>query len=736
MIVGTSNAVNLTDGLDGLAIGASMMVFARLHARGASGRTTSTARFKPGPQCYNDIRDPLDLAVVAAAITGACFGFLWWNASPARIIMGDTGSLSLGAAMAGFAIMTRTELLLVVLGGLFAVVTLSVILQVGLLQAHRRQAAVQDGAAASPLRAARVGGGHDRHQVLADLRDLRGRRAGDLLRGVGRRAREPSMSRTPAGLAPDAGRPSPWPQAPGLRGRRARRLRLRGLRRPGRRSAHRSSYSTTRRATSARDAGDAAGDPGGRRPARAPDPRRACRADRGPRRHDAGAAAEHADARRRRSAAGLPVWGEVELAWRLRDPEHAGAMAVRHRHEREDDDRPDARGDAAGRRPARGGHRQRGAAASARWSWTPSRTTSLAVELSSHQLHWMRSLSAAGRRRAERGARPPVLARRPRAIRGREGARSTSSCQLACVYNVEDPQTASHGGGGRGRRGLPGDRLHARDSRRSGCSASWTACSRTGPSSRRAPTARPSSPGSSTCRPAPRTTSRTRLAAAALARAHGVAHRRRPSWPAGLPPRPASDRDRGDRRRGDAMSTTPRRRTRMRRRPRCWRSTTVVWVAGGLAKGAEFDELVTARAGPAAGRGAARRGPGPDRGRAFATRAGCAGDRRTGHATLVSWNASSLPPRRLPSPATRCCWPRRARPRTCSRAMRHVVTRSPRRSRGSASADARLHLGTGSSTVARLDDPGPGTQGRVDVATVSEEKLVGRRGDGAASGSR
>ena len=68
--------------------------------------------------------------MVAAAVAGACFGFLWWNAAPAKIIMGDTGSLSLGAAMAGLAILTRTELLLGLLGGLFVIITLSVIIQV------------------------------------------------------------------------------------------------------------------------------------------------------------------------------------------------------------------------------------------------------------------------------------------------------------------------------------------------------------------------------------------------------------------------------------------------------------------------------------------------------------------------------------------------------------------------------------------------------------------------------
>jgi phospho-N-acetylmuramoyl-pentapeptide-transferase len=130
MIAGASNAVNLTDGLDGLATGSSMMVFGAYTIVGIW-QNNQFCLITPGPQCYNEVRDPLDLAVVCAALTGACFGFLWWNAAPAKIIMGDTGSLSLGGAMAGLAIMTRTELLLVVLGGLFAVITLSVILQVG-----------------------------------------------------------------------------------------------------------------------------------------------------------------------------------------------------------------------------------------------------------------------------------------------------------------------------------------------------------------------------------------------------------------------------------------------------------------------------------------------------------------------------------------------------------------------------------------------------------------------------
>jgi phospho-N-acetylmuramoyl-pentapeptide-transferase len=135
IITGTSNAMNLTDGLDGLATGASILVFAAymLVNIWQNGQSCATA---PGPTCY-EVRDPLDLAVVAAAITGACFGFLWWNASPAAIFMGDTGSLALGGALAGLAIMTRTELLLLIIGGLLVVVTLSVMIQVSVFKVSR-----------------------------------------------------------------------------------------------------------------------------------------------------------------------------------------------------------------------------------------------------------------------------------------------------------------------------------------------------------------------------------------------------------------------------------------------------------------------------------------------------------------------------------------------------------------------------------------------------------------------
>ena len=129
IIAATSNAVNLTDGLDGLAAGASAMVFGAFTLiEFLQFRNPCQPAFHAG--CYN-VRDPLDVALVAASAMSACFGFLWWNASPAQIFMGDTGSLALGGLMSGLAIFAHTELLLVVLGGLFATVTLSGIIQTG-----------------------------------------------------------------------------------------------------------------------------------------------------------------------------------------------------------------------------------------------------------------------------------------------------------------------------------------------------------------------------------------------------------------------------------------------------------------------------------------------------------------------------------------------------------------------------------------------------------------------------
>lgn len=128
MVTATSNGVNLTDGLDGLATGASVMTFLAFVLIGVWEFGQSCAVAASG-NCYN-VRDPLDLAVLAAAFAGSCTGFLWWNASPAKIFMGDTGSLALGGALAGMATSLRVQLLLIPLGGLFVIITLSVALQV------------------------------------------------------------------------------------------------------------------------------------------------------------------------------------------------------------------------------------------------------------------------------------------------------------------------------------------------------------------------------------------------------------------------------------------------------------------------------------------------------------------------------------------------------------------------------------------------------------------------------
>ncbi len=137
LISGLSNAVNLTDGLDGLATGATIAVLAAYVLIGIWQERNDCTNFI-SPQCYS-VRDPLDIAVVASAVLGACFGFLWWNAPKAKIFMGDTGSLALGGVLAGLAVCTKTQLLLLILGGLFVIVTASVMLQVTSYKlTHRR----------------------------------------------------------------------------------------------------------------------------------------------------------------------------------------------------------------------------------------------------------------------------------------------------------------------------------------------------------------------------------------------------------------------------------------------------------------------------------------------------------------------------------------------------------------------------------------------------------------------
>jgi phospho-N-acetylmuramoyl-pentapeptide-transferase len=130
--VSASNAVNLADGLDGLAAGASIFAIGSYVIIGfwqfnQSCYSTSLAA-ENAFKCY-DVSAPLELATIAAAIIGALIGFLWWNTSPAQIMMGDTGSFALGGALAALSILSRTEMLLVLIGGLFVVITGQVIIQ-------------------------------------------------------------------------------------------------------------------------------------------------------------------------------------------------------------------------------------------------------------------------------------------------------------------------------------------------------------------------------------------------------------------------------------------------------------------------------------------------------------------------------------------------------------------------------------------------------------------------------
>jgi phospho-N-acetylmuramoyl-pentapeptide-transferase len=131
VLTGSSNAVNLTDGLDGLAAGTSIMVCSAYIFIAFWQFRHTCALLQGASGCYTVSGvDVQDAAIVAAAMMGAATGFLWWNAAPARIFMGDTGSLALGGLFGALALVTNTALLLVIVGGLFVVETLSVIMQV------------------------------------------------------------------------------------------------------------------------------------------------------------------------------------------------------------------------------------------------------------------------------------------------------------------------------------------------------------------------------------------------------------------------------------------------------------------------------------------------------------------------------------------------------------------------------------------------------------------------------
>ena len=121
VLAGATNGVNLTDGLDGLAAGCAAIVFLTY---------TVMTFITSGQQ---------DLALLSASLVGACVGFLWFNSFPASVFMGDTGSLGLGGAIAALAVMTKTELLLILIGGIFVIEALSVAIQVFAFQRFRRR---------------------------------------------------------------------------------------------------------------------------------------------------------------------------------------------------------------------------------------------------------------------------------------------------------------------------------------------------------------------------------------------------------------------------------------------------------------------------------------------------------------------------------------------------------------------------------------------------------------------
>ena len=322
IISATSNAVNLTDGLDGLAAGASAMVFGA-YTLITFLQSRNTCGTNPAAGCYN-VRDPLDIAIVAAAAMAACFGFLWWNASPAQIFMGDTGSLALGGLMAGMAILSRTELLLVVLGGLFAAITVSDVIQIGWFKLTKDEPA--------------PGGGCSGWRRCTTTSSSAG----------GRRSRSSSGS----GSSPGWRSPSGWgcstptssAMADPLHGGRvlvcgvglAGASAARALLGPGARVA------LTALGESPAVAGLVAGGArwlGGL--AELPDVDLVVASPGLRPSHPLLAAA---------AERGVPVWGEVELAWRLdRDRRGDRAVAGDHRHERQDHHRAHARGDAAGR---------------------------------------------------------------------------------------------------------------------------------------------------------------------------------------------------------------------------------------------------------------------------------------------------------------------------------------------------------------------------------------------------
>ena len=190
VLTSSSNAVNLTDGLDGLAAGSSILVLAG-YVFIAFWQFRHTCNLELPAEalkaCYKgvDVLAMQDTAIIAAAMMGAAMGFLWWNAAPAKIFMGDTGALTLGGLFGGMAITTNTQMLLIILGGLYVIETMSVIVQVISFRGFGRRVFRM-----SPIHhhfeLAGLAGVHRDRPLLDHRRPVRRGRSRRLLRGLHR----------------------------------------------------------------------------------------------------------------------------------------------------------------------------------------------------------------------------------------------------------------------------------------------------------------------------------------------------------------------------------------------------------------------------------------------------------------------------------------------------------------------------------------------------------------------
>ncbi len=463
IVAGISNGVNLTDGLDGLATGASMMVFGA-YTLVNIWQSNQFCQDRARPRKCYDVRDPLDLAVVAAAITGACFGFLWWNASPAADLHGrhrlarprrrarrprDPDPHRAAAGHPRRAVRRRDAL--------------------GdhpgrLLQAH--QGADGSSGWRRCTTTSRCSGWEQvtiviRFWIIAGLCVAAG--LGHLLRRVGRRL----------------------VSAPAVGSRRARSPRLLG------RASARSSPGFGVSGFAAADnllhlGAEVTAARRGRPPTSKAEKAELLEVLGADVRLGPGATATLPDdvdlvvtspglaARPRRcspqaAARGVPVWGEVELAWRLRDPERPRAVARRHRHQRQDDDRADARRDPARRRAAQRRRRQR-RPADRRGGDGPRavrRARRRAVQLPAalHRTRWPPS-------RPPCSTSPRTTSTGTRALGGATPpTRAGSTSGVAARLRLQRRRPGDRAAGARGRRGRgrPGGRLHPRHARRSAC---------------------------------------------------------------------------------------------------------------------------------------------------------------------------------------------------------------------------------------------------------------------------